>query len=103
MLQLQKKLAFTRVHTMPVIRGFGRTTRYSKNIDMAGFPDLLIDLPAGRHLYIELKAAGGRLRPDQRVFRDMRVALGHAYHVVTTVEQFEAILQENGIQLNTLF
>lgn len=59
-------------------RGTGQT---------AGLPDLYAFLPkrvAGDSVYsvwVEVKAAGGRLRPEQRTFRDLCINSGHA-HIV---------------------
>jgi VRR-NUC domain len=43
---------------------------------LAGVPDLAIVAPGGRVFFIEVKAPGGTLSPDQRAIRDWLVALG---------------------------
>jgi hypothetical protein len=37
----------------------------------AGFPDLVLILSSGEVAFIEVKTPGGKLRPEQKAFRDM--------------------------------
>ena len=65
-----------------------------------GEPDLRIYLPGGKLVLIELKAANGRLSPDQKDRHATLRALGFAVHVVKAqtpadaVQQVDAILKE---------
>lgn len=50
-----------------------------------GTPDIFICLPDGKVAWLEMKAAKGSLSPEQKVFRDKVKALGHYWHVASTV------------------
>jgi hypothetical protein len=52
-----------------------------------GFPDRLVLLPGGRFFLVELKAPGGKLRPDQRVFIDRAAKMGIKVYVLYSTEQ----------------
>lgn len=61
-----------------------------------GLPDLFITHPArGLFLAWETKAEGGRLRPEQRVFRDHCVAAG-VRHYVGGLEEARAVIEHLG-------
>lgn len=51
-----------------------------------GWPDLVV-LAQGRVLFLEVKAAGGRLRPEQAAFRDRVRAEGHGWALVRSVDE----------------
>jgi hypothetical protein len=65
----------------------------SRECNAKGFPDLVIALKAGRVIWLELKSAKGRLRPDQKQVRMMLLALGHEWHEVRSYRQFLRIVQ----------
>jgi hypothetical protein len=52
----------------------------------AGFADLVV-LAAGRVVFLEVKAARGRLSPHQRAFGEAVQAQGHAWAVVRSVQE----------------
>jgi len=57
----------------------------------AGTPDLLVLVPNGRCVWLELKQPGrerakGKTADAQTAWRKMASGLGHAVHVVTTVQ-----------------
>lgn len=52
-----------------------------------GTPDIFICLPSGKIAWLEMKAKGGSLSPEQKEFRDKVTALGHPYAVARTVEE----------------
>lgn len=64
----------------------------SREQNSKGFPDLVIALPAGRVVWMELKSAKGRLRPEQKQVRLMLMALGHEWHEVRSYRQFIGIV-----------
>jgi hypothetical protein len=57
-----------------------------------GMPDRVLIAPNGHVVWIEFKAAEGRLRPEQRAMLDRLHDLGHEACVVRSVEVFDAIL-----------
>ena len=54
----------------------------------------LLPLTAAHQLWIECKATGGRLRPEQKVFRDFCQRVGHP-HLVGNLDTVLAYLQEH--------
>lgn len=72
----------------------------SRECNAKGFPDLVIALPAGRVVWMELKSAKGRLRPEQKQVRLMLMALGHEWHEVRSYRQFIGIVNggKNDVQ-----
>ncbi len=55
-----------------------------------GFPDLLVYLPRGRLIHMEVKSAVGKLAVSQEHFRAMCSELGHTYVVVRSVAEARA-------------
>ncbi|QDP57362.1 MAG: hypothetical protein Unbinned3696contig1008_40 [Prokaryotic dsDNA virus sp.] len=53
---------------------------------MAGAPDLQIIRPAGRIAFIEVKAEGGRLSPEQKAFRDWCLSMGVPHCTARRIE-----------------
>lgn len=92
-------LAFRRINVSPVIRGGGKQKlRFSKN-EMSGFSDLIVFLPGGVTLFIELKTQEGTQSDDQIEFESDICPFGHRYHVVRSAPELEVILIANGIVL----
>lgn len=65
----------------------------SRKCNVPGFPDLVIALPGGRTLWIELKSKSGRLDSEQKRFRLMLLALGHEWHMCRSFRHFARIVQ----------
>lgn len=65
LLERAGKLAFMRIHVMPVLRARVRT----KNKDMVGAFDFLI-MANNKVGWFEVKSDTGKLRKEQEVFRD---------------------------------
>lgn len=62
---------------------------------LAGVADWIVLLPGGRFAAIELKRRdGGYLSPAQKHFRDTVEALGGAWYLARTVEEFEQAMEE---------
>ena len=57
-----------------------------------GWPDAGFWGPGGRHFLVEFKVPGGRLRPLQRHYSDWFLTNEHWYHVITSVDDFKALL-----------
>ena len=73
-----------------------------------GMPDLLLYLPNGKVLNMELKTDKGKQSPDQVDVQNRLTKLGHNYYVIRTVyEAFKAIsehteLSDRQLQFNQL-
>ena len=67
----------------------------SRECNAKGFPDLVIAMPAGRVVWLELKSARGKLRPEQKQVRLMLLALGHEWYLCRSFKHFIEIVQEN--------
>lgn len=69
-------------------RGFYFFHDRSRKDNARGMPDLVIALRAGRVLWLELKSARGRLRPEQKQVRLMLLQLGQEWHEIRSYKQF---------------
>jgi hypothetical protein len=54
-----------------------------------GKPDLTIVCPHGVTVWVETKAPGGKLRPEQRRWRDDLLKFGHEWHSPSTPTEAE--------------
>jgi hypothetical protein len=63
----------------------------------AGVPDLLLWLPSGGHLQVELKASSRGLSEAQRDWHATMLALGHRTYVVRSIDELEAVLRREGV------
>lgn len=59
---------------------------------VAGVPDRIVFLPVGQIYLAELKAPGGRLRPDQRVMHKRLAERGVPVAVLSSKEEVDAWL-----------
>lgn len=59
---------------------------------VAGVPDRIVFLPTGRIYLAELKAPGGRLRPDQRIMHKRLAERGVPVAVLSSKEEVDAWL-----------
>lgn len=59
---------------------------------LAGAPDIIVPLPEGRCLWLEVKAAGGALSAEQRAFGARRVADGGYWAVVRSIDDVRRCL-----------
>lgn len=70
----------------------------SRKVNEPGFPDLVIALPAGRTLWLELKSKNGRMSEEQKQWRMMLMHLGHCHGVPKSFRAFLRIVSElNGV------
>jgi hypothetical protein len=65
----------------------------------AGVPDLLVFLPGGVLLQVELKAGRGKLSPAQRAWHETMKSLGFRVTVCWSVEDLEADLWRLGVPM----
>jgi len=61
---------------------------------MTGWPDLLIYLPKGRHLMIELKTESGKLSNAQKNIHAQLESLGHQVLIIRSFEEFKKIIKK---------
>ena len=80
-------LRYCREHGWPVYHDWSR----KKN--PAGWPDLFVFLPDGRVVLVELKAASGKLRTEQRQLKQVLAWLGHTIHVVRSFKRFVEVCE----------
>ena len=60
---------------------------------LAGVADLVIMLPQGKSLYIEMKVKGNRQTQNQKDFQKIAETLGHTYVVCYTFEEFQKVVE----------
>ena len=62
---------------------------------LAGVADLVVLLPQGKSLYIEMKVKGNRQTQNQKDFQNKVIALGHTYAVCYTFEEFQKVIEKS--------
>ena len=61
-----------------------------------GVPDRIVILPDGFIVFVELKAPGGRLRPEQKVQRKKIVDMCHPYVLLQSKADVDHMMTELG-------
>lgn len=61
---------------------------------LAGVADLVVMLPKGKSLYIEMKVKGNRQTDNQKEFQKKAITLGYIYAVCYTFEEFCSIINK---------
>jgi hypothetical protein len=59
-----------------------------------GMPDRIVLLPGGRWAFVELKAPGEKLRPQQTLRKEQLEGLGCRVYVIDGTEQIGGVLDE---------
>ena len=68
---------------------------------LAGVSDLIVILPTGRLIFVEVKDDNGKQSDKQRAF-ELRVdALGYTYAIVRSLEEFKEVIKKNCHSLST--
>lgn len=62
-----------------------------------GIPDLIILLPKGRIIFIEVKSEKGRISENQKMFHVELERLGHAVYIIRGVDDLKEILTGYGV------
>jgi hypothetical protein len=65
---------------------------------LAGVPDLVLVLPAGRSAFWEVKAPKGGLSDEQKAFIKRLTELGHSWGIVRSIEDARRELAALGIE-----
>ncbi|MGL6021810.1 MAG: VRR-NUC domain-containing protein [Chitinophagaceae bacterium] len=85
-----------RISAIP--NGGSRNVREAVNLKhsgvMAGEPDLLLRLPNGITINMEIKTDKGRLSDYQKEFYNFCKLNNHYYFVVRSVDEFDKIIQD---------
>lgn len=74
-------------------RGYPFFHDKSRGRNTPGWVDLVGALPNRRTVYLEFKARGGRLRPEQERLRLQLMHLGHEWHEVRSYRRFLEIVE----------
>lgn len=84
-----------------VPNGGSRNVREAQHLKaegvLAGVADLVVMLPQGKSIYIEMKVKGNKQTDNQKEFQKKAIELGHTYAVCYSFEEFQQII-ENQIQ-----
>lgn len=80
------------------LRNSAEAKRLKEEGVLAGVADLVVMLPQGKSLYIEMKIKGNKQTEHQKVFQQKAEALGYKYYVCYSFDQFKAIIEE---EINT--
>lgn len=68
---------------------------------VAGVPDRIVFLPTGVIKLVELKAPGGKLRPDQRIMHKRLAERGVPVAVLSSIGEVDEWLQTLSVELST--
>lgn len=60
----------------------------------SGYPDIVLTLPYGITLYIELKSAKGIIKRKQKLMAHQLLTLGHQWYQVRSFKRFLEIVQK---------
>lgn len=82
-------LAYCRVRGWPVVHSRMDVPQTAG----VGTPDFVIALPGGRVVWVEAKAAAGKLRPEQQAWLTALRAVGHQADVVRSFADFLRLLE----------
>lgn len=61
---------------------------------LAGVADLVVLLPKGKSLYIEMKVKGNKQTENQKYFQKIAETLGHTYAVCYSFDEFKEIIEK---------
>lgn len=59
---------------------------------LSGVSDLIVFLPNGKMLFVELKLQNGRQSDNQKDFEKRVDDLGYPYHIIRSLEQFKELI-----------
>jgi hypothetical protein len=60
---------------------------------LAGVSDLIVILPNGLLLFIEIKTDTGDQQPNQIEFQNLVTNLGYQYHIIRSLDEFRNLIQ----------
>lgn len=82
------------IFSVPNEATFSSSKKFKALGMLTGAPDLVAVLP-NVVIFLECKSASGKLRKEQKAFRDSCSALNHLYFVVRDLQDVRAILREH--------
>jgi hypothetical protein len=59
---------------------------------LAGVSDLIVILPNGILLFVELKTDSGTQQPNQIDFQNLVTNLGYQYHIIRSIDEFRNLI-----------
>lgn len=68
---------------------------YIKNATIKGSPDIMLFLPKGNTIFLEIKSDKGKLSPAQEEFKERAEALGFSYLVVRSLDDIILYFENN--------
>ena len=77
-----------------VVKALGGMAIKINSLSMSGLPDRLVLLPAGKALFVELKAPGKKMRALQVKRKRQLEGLGFLVYCIDDVKQINKILKE---------
>ena len=93
------RLQYPHLVIYAVPNGGSRNVREAQRLKaegvLAGVADLVVLLPKGKSLYIEMKVKGNKQTENQKVFQDKAITLGHPYTVCYSFEEFKEVIERN--------
>ena len=92
------RLQYPNLVIYAVPNGGSRNVREAQRLKtegvLAGVADLVVLLPQGKSLYIEMKVKGNKQTLNQKEFQQKAEALGHKYYVCYSFEDFEKVVKQ---------
>lgn len=92
------RLQYPNLVIYAVPNGGSRNVREAQRLKaegvLAGVADLVVLLPQGKSLYIEMKVKGNRQTDNQKAFQQKTEALGYKYYVCYSFDEFKAIIEK---------
>lgn len=86
-----KRHFFWRQNTTPTFDVTKKTFRSMPKYALKGVPDIVVIGKNGKFIGLEIKRPGGKLRDEQRLFKEMSEDKGAEYHLITDVTQLKEI------------
>jgi hypothetical protein len=79
-----------------VVKGYkGKRFEHYMSLCRKGTPDIMVILPLGEVLWLELKTKTGSVRPEQEEFRDMVAPLeGHYHLIMRDLDELDEFLKQ---------
>lgn len=92
------RLQYPNLVIYAVPNGGSRNVREAQRLKaegvLAGVADLVIMLPQGKSLYIEMKVKGNKQTDNQKDFQKIAETLGYKYYVCYSFDEFKAIIEK---------
>lgn len=77
-----------------------KTKKHKINLVKKGFPDILIVLPKGKIIFLEVKKEKGKQTEEQREVEEKLKKLGHDYVLIKSIADFQSMLNYYDIDIS---